>query len=288
MFHARVGNSYQTVDGKEVKVSDTMNKIANPQTQDEGLKELGVTIKEIHHKSFFIQIIYFFCFSSHFRDRYNHKKYQLKIEFSETGNAYAEPKGDRTKISDTSTEKVSIEFFLDNTPPSPLKIKTSAQPFIEDGVNFFGYVSLETPPGEIRRIPMTGRGTVALEGKEEGDFHAGIVTGGACACFQERIAMVVAVAAAAGASNQQIETIGNQLHKLNDSYHGRADILDYTIKAATTPQDKMHSYTKFMEERYPEGKRSGLLQSVIETKEPNQTFYEKANTKMSPEELAED
>ncbi|MGD1910325.1 MAG: hypothetical protein ACFB2X_05560 [Rivularia sp. (in: cyanobacteria)] len=288
MFNAREGNPYQRLDGKEVKVSDTMNKIANPQTQDEALKELGVTIEENHHKSFFIKIIDFLCLSSYFGDRYIQKQYELKIEFSETGNAYAEPDGDRTKISDTSTEKVSIELFLDNTPPSPLKIKTSTEPFIEDGVNFFGYVSLETPSGETRRIPMTGRGTVALDGKEEGDFHAGIVTGGACACFQERIAMVVAVAAAAGASNQQIETIGNELHKLNDSYHGRADIFDYTIKAATTPQGKMQSYTQFMASRYPEEKRSPLLQSVIQTKEPNQTFYEKAKTKMSAEELGED
>ncbi len=162
---AREGKPYQTQDARTVSVSDTMRKISDQKTQNEALNDLGVTITGNH----------------------------LKVKFSETGNAYAEPDGDRTKVSDTSTQTVAFELVLDTPPPSTLKIKALPSQFTQDGVNFFGSVELKTPSGEIRSIAVTGRGTVALEGKESGDFHAGIVTGSACACFQERTALVLAV-----------------------------------------------------------------------------------------------
>ena len=257
---AREGKAYKTPDGQTVTVSDTMKKISNPNTQSEALSHLGVTIK-------------------------NH---QLKIEFSETGNPYAEPDGDRTKVSDTSTQTVTVELILDTPPPSTLKLQTEVSPFTQDSVNFFSSVTLETPDGEVRSLPMTGRGTVALEGKESGDIHAGIVTGGACACFQQRAALVLAVAAAAGANSGQVNEIGEKLHTLNDNFHGRGEILDYTVEAAKTSQDNMPSYTKFMADRYPESKRSTLLKSVIETGKPSTAFYDKVLTKMTAEELARD
>ncbi|ABG49565.1 hypothetical protein Tery_0050 [Trichodesmium erythraeum IMS101] len=80
-----------------------MKKISNPNTQSEALSHLGVTIK-------------------------NH---QLKIEFSETGNPYAEPDGDRTKVSDTSTQTVTVELILDTPPPSTLKLQTEVSPFTQ-------------------------------------------------------------------------------------------------------------------------------------------------------------
>ena len=228
IINAREGNPYDTRDGIKVKISDTMEKISHPQTQEEALRELGITIE-------------------------NH---QLIIEFCETGNPYIDPGGDRTKLAPPSTQIVKLNLNLESTPPSILEIKTSAVPFLKDGVNFFGYVMIKTPKGETRNIPITGRGTIALEGKESGDIHAGIVTGGACASFQARAAIVLAVAAAAGASKEQIDTIGKELRKLNNCYHGRGDILSYTIEAAQTPEDLMQSYTQFMAKLYPPEKRS--------------------------------
>ena len=78
------------------------------------------------------------------------------------------------------------------------------------------------------------------------------------------------------------------MHTLNDNFHGRGEILDYTVEAAKTSQDNMPSYTKFMADRYPESKRSTLLKSVIETGKPSAAFYEKVLTKMTAEELAID
>lgn len=257
IINAREGNPYETPEGIKVKISDTMRKITHHQTQDEALRELGIKIE-------------------------NH---QLIIEFSETGNAYVDPGGNRTKIAPPSTQIVKVNLHLKFTPPSILQIKTSAVPFVNDGVNFFGYVMIETPEGEIRNIPITGRGTVALEGKESGDIHAGIVTGGACASFQARVAIVLAVVAAAGTSKEQIDTIGKELRKLNSRYHGRGDILTYTIEAAKTSEDSMQSYTQFMAKLYPAWERSNLLQSIIETGEPNKIFYEKVKHKMTPEEI---
>ncbi|MDY7005927.1 MAG: hypothetical protein SWX82_18870 [Cyanobacteriota bacterium] len=257
---AREGKPYQTPDGRTVSVSETMKKISDQKTQNEALNDLGVTITGN----------------------------QLKVKFSETGNAYAEPDGDRTKVSDTSTQTLVFELVLDTPPPSTLKIQALPSPFTQDGVNFLGVVQLKTPSGETRNIPITGRGTVALEGKESGDFHAGIVTGGACACFQERTALVLAVAAAAGAKNEQLDEIGEKLRDINDNYHGRGEILDYTVEVAKTARENMPSYTKFMANYYPEGKRSELLQSMIETGKPTPAFYEKVLTKMTSEELAVD
>lgn len=257
---AREGKPYQTPDGRTVSVSDTMKKISNSNTQSEALSDLGITMT-------------------------NH---QLELKFSETGNAYSESDGDRTKVSDTSTQTIVVELALDTPPPSTLKIQALFSPFVQDGVNFFGLVELQTPSEEIRHIPVTGRGTAALEGKESGDVHAGIVTGGACACFQQRAALVLAVAAAAGAKNEQLDEIGEKLREINDSYHGRREILDYTVKAAKTSQKNMPSYTKFMADYYPEDERSALLESVIKTGKPTPAFYEKVLTKMTPEELAID
>lgn len=252
---AREGNPYTTPDGKKVTISETLKKLSNPETHVEALHALGIT------------------FGNN----------TLNIKFIETGNAYAEPSGDRTKTQDTSTETVDIELTLDTPPPQPLSLEGSLEPFMQDGVNFFGSVTFKTPNGDTRKIPMTGRGTAALEGRAN-DTHAGFCTGGACASFQERTALVLAVAAAAGAKNEQIDLIGEKLRHLNERYHGRGDILTYSLECAKTAQ--VPSYTEYMKARYPEGKRPPLLQSVIDTGKPNEAYYQKAVQKMTPEELA--
>lgn len=259
--NAREGNSYQTIDGNVITISDTASKISTLETQTEALKHLGVSLD---NKT-------------------------LKINFSETGNPYSDPHGDRTKIGEKITETITVELLLENSPPSTLKIQASLIPFNEDGINFAGQVNFETPKGEKRRIPLTGRGTAALEGRAN-DAHAGVCTGGACAAFQERTALVLSVAAAAGATHEQIQSIGEKLRSLNDKFHGRGDILSYTIKAAQTSQDELETYIEFMKARYPEGNRSSLplLESIINTGKPNKSFYQKALTKMSREEREED
>ena len=254
---AREGNSYTAPDGKVVTISETIKKLSNPETQIEALRTLGIT--------------------------FNNNT--LNIKFVETGNAYADPSGDRTKTKDTSTETVDIELSLENPPLQPLIIESSLEPFIQDSVNFFGSVIFKTPNGDIRTIPMTGRGTAALEGRAN-DAHAGFCTGGACASFQERTALILAVAVAAGAKNEQIDLIGEKLQYLNNTYHGRGDILTYSLECAKTSE--MPSYTEYMKSRYSEGERSPLLQSVIDTGKPNKAYYQKARQKMTPEELALD
>lgn len=257
--NAREGVPYKTPKGNLVTISDTLKKISDAQKQHEALCDLGISLENNI----------------------------LKIEFHETGKPYTEPGGDRTKTGEETTEIVSVEFQLDNPHPEILDIKARLESFTEDSVNFAGKVDLTTPNGENRSIPMTGRGTAALEGQEN-DAHAGFCTGGTCATFQERTALVLGVAAAAGASNQQLEYIGEKLRPLNDRFHGRGDILTYTIKASQTSQGELESYTDFMKAHYPEGEGFPLLDSVINTGEPNNAYYKKAETKMTPEELKED
>ncbi|KST69439.1 hypothetical protein [Mastigocoleus testarum] len=259
LVHAREGNSYTTTQGKVVTISETFTKISAPQTQREALNYIG------------IQFI---------GDR-------LILNFLETGNPYADAQGDRTKLGEKISDTVFVELALKQNPPQALEIRAYLLPFIEDGVNFAGNVNFKTPWGEKRKIPMTGRGTAALEGRAN-DAHAGFCTGGACASFQERSALVLAVAAAAGASDEQIDIIGEKLRQLNDKFHGRGDILSYCIECAKTAQNKIPSYKEFMTVLYPKGRRPPLLESIINTGKPNDAYFAKALTKMTDEELAAD
>ncbi|MEO0969885.1 MAG: hypothetical protein AAFX80_16530 [Cyanobacteria bacterium J06639_18] len=256
---AREGNPYTTQQGKNVTISETVSNISAPQTQAQALSDIG--IKFIGNK--------------------------LIIDFLEIGNPYAEAQGDRTKLGEKTTDIASVELALQQDPPQPLEIRAYLLPFIEDGVNFAGNINFKTPCSEKRKIPMTGRGTAALEGRAN-DAHAGFCTGGACASFQERSALVLAVAAAAGASNEQIDIIGEKLGQLNHKFHGRKDILSYSIECAKTPQGKMPSYKEFMTALYPKDNRPPLLESLINTGKPNDAYFQKVLTKMTDEELAAD
>ncbi len=258
IVNAREGNSYTTPQGKVVTISETLTNISDPQTQVAALSYLGVQFVDNH----------------------------LIINFLETGNPYAEVEGDRTKLGEKITDIAIVELALRQQPPQPLEIKAYLLPFIEDGVNFAGNINFKTPGGEKRKIPMTGRGTAALEGRAN-DAHAGFCTGGACASFQSRSALVLAIAAAAGASNEQIDIIGEKFAQLNNKFHGRGDILSYCIESAKTPQEKMPSYKEFMTALYPNN-RPVLLESMINTGKPNHAYFEKVLTKMSDEELAQD
>lgn len=259
IVNAREGNGYNTPQGKLVTISETFSKISQPQTQAEALSFLGVQFVEN----------------------------RLIINFPETGNPYAEADGDRTKLGEKTTETAALELILQQQPSLPLEIKAYLLPFIENGVNFAGNVNFKTPMGEKRKIPMTGRGTAALEGRAN-DAHAGFCTGGACASFQERSALILAIAAAAGASNEQIDIIGEKLRQLNNRFHGRGDILSYNIECAKTAYDKMPSYFDYMIALYPKDNRPALLESMINTGKPNDAYFQKVLTKMTDEELAED
>ena len=83
----------------------------------------------------------------------------------EIGNPYAEPLGDRTKISDKLTTTFEIKLTLDNPAPQPLIIESSLEPLIQDAINFFTYISFKTPSQETRIIPKkrkTWEGTLKL------------------------------------------------------------------------------------------------------------------------------
>lgn len=259
LVNAREGNAYTTPQGKLVTLSETFTKISAPDTQAEALSYLGIKFVKNH----------------------------LIMNFLETGNPYSEPQGDRTKLDEETTDMAILELALQQNPPQPLEIKAYLLPFIEEGVNFAGNVNFKTPMGEKRKIPMTGRGTAALEGRAN-DAHAGFCTGGACASFQERSALALAIAAAAGASSEQIDIIGEKLTQLNNKFHGRGDILSYCIECAKTAQNKMPSYKDFMIALYPKDSRPTLLESIINTGKPNDAYFQKVLTKMTEEELATD
>ncbi|MDE5086298.1 MAG: hypothetical protein O4805_03705, partial [Trichodesmium sp. St16_bin2-tuft] len=140
-IRAREGNVYITPKNKEVKISNTIAKLSSHQTQKEALEDIGINLT---NKT-------------------------LIIKFMEIGNPYAEPLGDRTKISDKLTTTFEIELTLDNPAPQPLIIESSLEPLIQDAINFFTYISFKTPSQETRIIPITGRGTAALEGRDN-DF----------------------------------------------------------------------------------------------------------------------
>jgi hypothetical protein len=91
-IRAREGNVYITPENKEVKISNTIAKLSSPQTQKEALEDIGINLT---NKT-------------------------LIIKFMEIGNPYAEPLGDRTKISDKLTTTFEIELSLDNPAPQPL------------------------------------------------------------------------------------------------------------------------------------------------------------------------
>lgn len=258
IVNAREGNPFNTPQGKVVTISETFSKISVPETQTEALNSLGIRIINS----------------------------SLIINFLETGNPYVEAQGDRTKLGETTTDIAIVELDLQQKPPQNLDITAYLFPFIEDGVNFAGNVTCKTPSGEKCKIPVTGRGTAALEGRAN-DAHAGFCTGGGCASFQARTALVLAAATASGASKQQIDTIGKELRPLNDKFHGRGDILSYCIECAKTPQDKMPSYKEFMIALYPTN-RPALLESIINLGEPNDAYFQKVLTKMTEEELAAD
>ena len=103
--------------------------------------------------------------------------------------------------------------------------------------------------------------------------------------FGVTAAAPVAVAGAAGASNEQIDSIGKKLRDINDKYHGRGDILNYAVEC--TKNSQMPSYLEYMKEHYPEEKRSPLFKSILETGKPNEAYFQKVSEKMTPEELAE-
>ena len=111
-------------------------------------------------------------------------KTSVNIRFKERGKAYADPGGDRTKTEqDVSERFFETSFALPQRAILPLNVCVSLGGWNQDGINFLGKV--EAIGGYI--LPLTGRGTAALEGRS-GDAHAGFCTGGACAAFQVSLA----------------------------------------------------------------------------------------------------
>lgn len=104
----------------------------------------------------------------------------VSIRFKERGKAYADPSGDRTKTEEEFSERYfETSLALPEKVDLPLSVRICLGGWNQDGVNFLGRV--ETRGGHV--LPLTGRGTAALEGRS-GDAHAGFCTGGACAAFQ--------------------------------------------------------------------------------------------------------
>ena len=122
-----------------------------------------------------------------------------------------DPFGDRNLLElQKSTQRFTLNFSLALEPLYPLSVAVAFEPFFEDCVNFFGNVTVNTPNGEKRILPLTGRGTVALEGRKN-DAHASFTTGGASASFQNRCCFILAVAATSGAGMTALHQIGRVL-----------------------------------------------------------------------------
>lgn len=215
----------------------------------------------------------------------------VDITFSETGKPYSDPTNDRTKIqAETESENVYCQFTLEQKPPMFVDINYSITPKVEAGVNFFGSVSVAIPGSkQCRVIPLTGRGTIALEGRLN-DAHAGFCTGGACASFQVRCAVLLATVAGLGATYGQICQLGRELLKLNDKFHGRDDILYYTCYCASHEGSKQPlTYLSWMKQRYSNKPEMPVqTKSMLEKWGPHPGYYDKVHQKMSREELEQD
>ena len=257
----REANGFENLFGDSIGIKNVGNRLSDPANQHLALRDLGIRISGTI----------------------------FTISFKESGFAYADPSHDRKALEPHKTSKnFTVNVSLQLEPLYPLSIVVAFEPFVEECVNFFGYVTVNTPSREKRFIPLTGRGTAALEGRLN-DAHAGFVTGGACASFQNRCAFILAVAAAAGVGTAGLSQIGQEMFKINECYHGRDEILDYTLYCSQTQFRDRISYTEFMMQSYPNSSdRSPVLSHVAEKNCLPQIYYNSVLLKLSPSEFQED
>lgn len=255
----RAGSSFTNFLGRSFSIYDVVTTFRDHQSQ--GLSMLGISVDKAS-KTF-------------------------NLVFREDGRPYAEPSGNRAKLGpDTVTEKY-YSCRLANPPPQNLDMVISLVPYDHDGVNYLGRITFNSPLNEYRVVPLVGRGTVALEAREQDAKCTPCVTGSA-ATFQERVALCFATLASAGGTSQDLDDLSVALKPINDLYHGRDDLFLYTLQCAKKPASSVPSYLKFMSLTNREGERSQMLRSMIARGLPSEDYYAQLVDVLSREELMQD
>ena len=119
----REANSFETLLGDSVTIQTICDRLSNPASQHLALRDLGVRISGTI----------------------------FTVTFKERGFAYADPFGDRRLLEPTKSSKsftVNVPLVLE--PLYPLSVVVSPEPLVEDCVNYFGHISVNTPNLEKR------------------------------------------------------------------------------------------------------------------------------------------
>ena len=259
-YRARFGNSYRcSTSNEKIPVEEALHNLSSDNLEQQ-IELLDMVVKDGH----------------------------LEITFIEIGNPYVDQSGDRSKtLSDISCQ-VCIKMPLLTKPPKALKLSALLDPYDEEGVNYLGKLHVENQQGESRIIPLVGRGTIALEGHESGDTHAGLATGGACATFQNRAAAIVGVVFALDLDDGALKQIYYTLCYVNSCYHGRKSSLDYIMYCVSTSDKNRKSYYRYMLESSKESELNCLMISLRDKHEICETTLARVKSKLTAEEQHED
>ena len=258
-YTARLGNSFQLTSGKKVSIEETLRSLSS-ENLDQQLQLLDIVVRD--------------------------GKFQLS--FAEDGNPYLDQSADRSKTFSDVSCQISIKLPLPVKSSKALKLSALLEHFSEGGVNYLGKLLAENLQGERRVIPLVGRGTVALEGQESGDTHAGLATGGACATFQNRAAAILGAGFALGLEEGALKQIYYTLCHVNSCYHGRKSSLDYIMYCISTSEKNRKSYYKYMLETSEESELNCLMVSLRDKNEICEATLAKVKSKLTAEEQQED
>ena len=269
----RMGVNFKNFVGQSFSIYDVVTTFRRKQS--EALSMLGISI-EHHSKTF-------------------------SLIYREEGTPYLEPSGNRSKLASTSKiMEASYSVRLARNPPEDLDLNISLVPFESEGVNYIGRITFNSPLNEYRYIPLVGRGTIALEGKEAGDAHCTVCVSGYSATFQQRVAFCFAILACCGGTTRDLDDLSTSLKAINDLFHGRDELFYYTLQCSKNPASSLPTYFKFMSHLYPipddEGKRKeqelsrippNLLSSARSGK-PCKSYYAQLIDEMSRDEIKQD
>lgn len=212
----------------------------------------------------------------------------VTVVFNERGRAYEMPDEDRNAIEENESEQSFNLIFgtLVDFDRFPLKIsinleECTCQPF----VNFLGEIRFHNYQNREVAVPLTGRGTVALEGKIN-DAHAGLCTSGTCASFQARVAIIASILASFEITRDDIEIFRTHLLKICSRYLGTEEMLSYTIeKAFGLTNDSYFDYINSLYVNKDEEEVPVMLSHFIDFGEPHPLYFYELTSQLTAVEI---
>lgn len=210
------------------------------------------------------------------------------VTFKERGQAYEIPEEDRNVIEINESElsfHIVFGVVIDRNK-FPLKMSMNldhctGQPF----VNFLGEICFHNHENRKIIVPLTGRGTVALEGKIN-DAHAGLCTSGTCSSFQDRVAILSCILASMPMTRDDIEIFRTHLLKICSRFLGTEDILSYTIDRAFDLTNE--SYFDYMQSLYADKNEEEvpvMLNHFTDFGEPHPLYFYELTSHLTSEEV---